>query len=510
MEVNRNFKILFFITLIIWAVSAAFPLNPDYDLWIRLIVGNSFISDGQVVLNDTFSYAPTHIWYDHEWGAGVIFASVKKFADLIKTNPIYLFAALKSFLIFLIGITAFLTVKIRNPKQSSPYQILYFLLPLFAVNMVYVPTVRSQMFTFLFFALWLFVLESYRIKQDRFLLFVLPVTMIFWGNIHGGCLSGIGLLFLYAVGEFLNGKNPFPYLITLLLCFAALLVNPYGIGYIKFLFSAGTLEREWIFEWQSPFAVPFLHLKFIIFFVFMSAVSVLRGILTKFDLNGYDKTKILTVGVTSLAAICFTKLTPFFAVTSAVFMFDDVYFVLKKIRFPKPLTNPCNKAVYGIILLTALGAVNMFKTQSPVNIRKYPYMPVRFLKENKINGNLFTDIAYGSFCIYKLFPQNRIFMDGRYEEVYDPKLLLVMKDFIRQEGDNPNSVINDFPTDIVLLNIPFKNFVLPAEKALKENQWKEIYSDGFWKIYTRPDYELKNIRKIKFNPKDTLNTMFEN
>lgn len=509
MEVSKNFKILFFITLIIWAISSAFPINPDYDLWIRLIVGNSFISDGQIALHDIYSYAPTHIWYDHEWGAGVIFAVINKFADLIQTNPVYLFAALKSLLIFLIGMTTFLTVKIRNPEQSSPYQILYFVLPLFAVNMVYSPTVRSQMFTFLFFALWILVLEKYRIKQNGFLLVILPFTMIFWGNIHGGCLSGIGLLLLYSIGEFLNRKNPIPYLITLLLCFAALLINPYGIEYVRFLFFAGTLEREWISEWQSPFAAPFLHFKFVVFFVFMSAVTILRGISTHFDINKYDKTKLLTVGVTSIAGICFIKLTPFFAITSAIFMFDDIYFVFKKIKFVKPLTNPCNKAVYGIILITAFEAVNLFKTQSPVNIRKYPYMPVRFLKENRISGNLFTDIAYGSFCIYKLYPQNKIFMDGRYEEVYAPELLLIMKDFIRQEGSNPNAVIKDFPTDIILLNIPSQNIILPAEKALIEHNWKEIYYDGFWKIYVNPEYKLNNINKIKFNPKYTLDKMFD-
>ena len=508
MEVNKNFKILFFITLLIWSVSAAFPLNPDYDLWIRLIVGNSFISEGQVYLRDMFSYTPTHIWYDHEWGAGVIFACVMKFADIIKTNPVYMFAALKSFLIFLIAVITFMTVIIRNPKQSSPYQILYFILPLFAVNMVYSPTIRSQMFTFLFFALWIFILESYRIKQNYFLLLILPLTMIFWGNIHGGCLSGIGLLLIYTTGEFLNRKNPVPYILAILLCLSSLLINPYGTAYIKFLFEAGTLEREWISEWQSPFATPFLHLKFITFFVFLSAVTILRGISTHFDLNKYDKTKLLAVGITALAGIFFVKFTPFYAITAAIFMFDDVYFVLKKIKTGKSLLNPCNKAVYGILLLTALGTVNLYKTQSPVNLKKYPYMPAEFLKENRIKGNLFTDITYGSFCIYKLFPQNKIFMDGRYEEVYDPKLLIIMKDFIRQEGRNPNSVINDFPTDIVLLDIPVRNMAVPAEKALRENKWKEIYYDGFWKIYINPEYKLKNINKVRFNPKNTSDKMF--
>ena len=173
------------------------------------------------------------------------------------------------------------------------------------------------------------------------------------------------------------------------------------------------------------------------------------------------------------------------------------------------IANPQNKAVYASILLLSLGAISLSRGQIPINLKKYPYLPVQFLKENKISGNLYTDMTYGGFCIYKLFPQNKIFMDGRYEEVYNPKLLISMKDFAKQEGENPNAVINDFPTDIVLLNLPEQNIVLPAEKSLRENNWKEIYSDSFWKIFVKPDYPIKHLKMPDFNLKKTLDTMFD-
>lgn len=509
MEENKSFKILFFITLFIWAVGMIYPINPDYDLWMRLISGNSFLSSGHVILKDIFSYSPTHIWLDHEWGTSIIFAFIFKLAQNLNVNPIYAFATLKSFLIFLIGLTAFLTVKIKNPKQSSPYQILYFVLSLFAVNMVYASTVRSHMFTFLFFAIWLLILELYRKKENKFLLFLLPFLMLFWGNIHGGCLSGIGILILYSIGEFLNKKSPVPYLISLFACLAMLFINPYGFDYVKFIFEAGTMNRGWISEWQSPFITPLFHIKFIAFFLFIVIISIIQGFSTKFDIKNCDKTKLLTIAVTAVLGVCFTKLTPFFAISAAVFMFDDIYSVLKKANILSPVINPYNKAVYGIILLLALGSINLLKGHSPINLKKYPYMPVQFMKDNKISGNLFTDMTYGSFCIYKLFPQNKIFMDGRYEEVYNPDLLLTMKDFMRQEGKNPNAVINDFPTDIVLLNLPFRNVVLPAEKSLKELKWKEIYADNFWKIYVKPDYPIKELKKSEFDTKNALKTLFD-
>ena len=45
----------------------------DYDLYARLIVGEHFFSTGWISYKDFLSYTPTHTWYDHEWGASLIF-----------------------------------------------------------------------------------------------------------------------------------------------------------------------------------------------------------------------------------------------------------------------------------------------------------------------------------------------------------------------------------------------------------------------------------------------------
>jgi len=502
-------EILFFTTLILWVFALAYSANPDYDLWSRLIAGNHFLSYGKLMLHDIFSYTPTHIWIDHEWGSGIVFSLLLKLSENINVNPINTFLFFKTLLVFLIIFFTFLTVKIREPKFSTPYQILYFALSLFAANMVYSSTVRCHMFTFLFFVLWLFILELYRKKQNNLLLAILPISMVLWGNLHGGCLSGTGLLLIYSAGEFLNKKNPFPYLITAIFSFLALLINPYGTDYVRFLFEAGTMARPWITEWQSPFLTPILHVKFILFFLFMMIVCLTGIISAKFDIKNCDKTKFFTLTATAMLSASFIKLIPFFVISASVFMFDDVYKTLKRIKAFSFFTNPENKVVYAVIIILSLGSISSAQGQIPINLKKYPHTPVQFIKENKISGNLFTDMTYGSFCVYKLFPQNRIFMDGRYEEVYNPDLLITMKNFIKQEGENPDAVIKDFQTDIVLLNIPVSGIILPAEKSLKKMKWKEIYSDSFWKIYVRPDYPIKNFKQIDFNPKNTMNTMFD-
>ena len=52
--------------------------NYDFDLFARLDVGEHFLKTLQIWKKDPFSYTPTHLWYDHEWGSGVIFYAFLK------------------------------------------------------------------------------------------------------------------------------------------------------------------------------------------------------------------------------------------------------------------------------------------------------------------------------------------------------------------------------------------------------------------------------------------------
>ena len=46
----------------------------DMDYWARLLQGNAFFELGHILKADIFSYTPTHIWLDHEWGSSIIFS----------------------------------------------------------------------------------------------------------------------------------------------------------------------------------------------------------------------------------------------------------------------------------------------------------------------------------------------------------------------------------------------------------------------------------------------------
>ena len=70
---------LFYITLFLLILVFSTTANYfDFDLWARLIAGMGVIEGGHVLTSDFLSYTPVHTWWDHEWGAGVIFYAVLK------------------------------------------------------------------------------------------------------------------------------------------------------------------------------------------------------------------------------------------------------------------------------------------------------------------------------------------------------------------------------------------------------------------------------------------------
>lgn len=487
---KNHYKILFFITLIFLCIASTLPLRADYDLWARLIAGMSVVESGVVLKQDIFSYTPVHAWIDHEWGASVVIYLFAKAAEFFGVAKIYTLAVLQVLLTFLIYLSIFFTLQLKSDKKYSEYSIILFLFVIFASNAVFASTVRCHLFSFLFFTVWLFLLEYYRITGKKLPLAILPIIMLFWGNIHGGCLSGLGILAIYAIGECLNKKNPLPYLITLLFSFGVLFINPYGAEYVKFLFFAGTMARKYISEWQPTFSLGLQTIKFQIYFVLISIVILTNVIKNKANFVFADKTKLLLIVSTAAVALLHAKLIPFFVITSSIFLYEEILALLGKIKFFRTANAPENKFTYAVILLFCLLNINSYKYE--ISNNDYPYDAVNFIKANEIKGNLFVDMTYGSYCAYKLFPQNKIFMDGRYEEVYAPSLLLEIRDFLRQEPLNSESVLRKYETQIVLLK-KYNSFQkMKVVDFLNKNKWRNIYEDNFWLVFISPEYPLNN------------------
>ena len=171
--------------------------NYDFDLWARLIAGMGVIEGHQVLKTDFLSYTPTHTWWDHEWGSGVIFYLVLKF---LGPYSLIILQAIFTTCIFV------LVSKIVKMKYNvMPYCIFIYVFAIMALNQNFSSPVRCHMFSFLLFTIFIYILELARRGKPK-LLILIPFLTILWNNVHGGVVSGLGLIGMFALGEFLNQK----------------------------------------------------------------------------------------------------------------------------------------------------------------------------------------------------------------------------------------------------------------------------------------------------------------
>ena len=490
-------KNLFIITLFILSMGICCVSNcfPDNDLWARLIAGAHIVEKLSILKYDFLSYTETHPWYDHEWGASIFFYLALKYFG--HSGLILLKGLLAGLTLFF----SYKTVEIRKPQSTIPYNITYFaIMFLVALNNLG-PTTRCLMFTCVFFSIFMYILECARAGKKK-LLILLPFLMILWSNIHGGCMSGIGLIGIYIVGEFLN-KNTFKeYIYTLIACLLSLFINPYGLEYVKFIFFATTMNREMITEWRSAFIVRNLNLfiRYKLYLVAMLLTQIVYIVKNKINYEKLDKTKLLIILAMAYLSVTHIRHHTFFIFAAGTLLYDEFYSLfnalMTKIKEKLNITNNENiksfvlakeVIIYFILLIISIPPLVASNKEIRITETKYPRYAIEFLKINNIGGNLLTSFNWGSYAAYKLYPLNLISMDGRYEEVYDPNLLIDINNF-NMIKDDWDKILKKYKTDVMIIDTEYPIYL----KLQNDPNWELVFSNNIAGVFVPKDKVKEN------------------
>ena len=129
---------------------------------------------------------------------------------------------------------------------------------------------RPQLMTFLFSSLFFFVIYLYLAKRIK-VLWVLPLIMIIWVNSHGGFIIGAGILPIVAILEYMSchikrrdKSHIRSMFIWTCITEASMLINPYGINLLVFIYKTLSLPRS-ITEWEPVSLLDLSYLRFKIF-----------------------------------------------------------------------------------------------------------------------------------------------------------------------------------------------------------------------------------------------------
>ena len=499
---RRVFYVLSALALV-YAFLAGLHTVSDFDLGWQMATGRWVVQHHQVPSVDVLSFTAQGQPWIYPVGAGIIFYAAYLLGGFALISWIGAVACC--------GTVALLLR--RNSAVGAGIAILG--VPLIA----YRTTPRADMFTVVLFAAFLSLLwENYQTGRAR--LWILPLLMVAWVNLHFGFSSGLGLMAAYVLTELLEtifGAERRRAAIERLrrasgwlACTAAVtLINPWGWGLYRALMRqqrANTAQQYWISEWTSLS----LHWSAV------SSVFALRGTKGAIYL-------MLAIGlVAGVVALLRAQLG------AAMLLLGSMYPAVHYVRMAAVFT--CIVVVVGgpvlasaldglgahirmgrirwlvasvpVVLLVGLGLLRCFdlvtnrpsaRTDEAIfGPGLSPWFPARaaeFVNREKLPGEIFNTYDGGGYLDWALGPERLTYVDGR-DTLFGVSRLQLGSSLLTSPSDSPvwEEQIKRYDINTVFLSLggSYNQFKLVRLKDFcNSKHWSPVYLDEVAAVFVR-------------------------
>jgi hypothetical protein len=476
---------IFFVVLFLGLFLMTLRPIADPDFWWHLRTGQLIFQTHAIPHTDPFSYTKTGAaWITHEWLSEMLIFGLFRLGG---------YGLLIFFFSILIS-AAFLFSYKRSPAETRPF-VAGFVLVLAAISSAPTWGVRPQMISLFITSLFLFLLDAYRREGKYLFLIPLPVITLLWVNLHAGYLIGLALISIYILGglieifltEFRNcektGNMPTIKSILILVgflvaCILAALANPNGIKIIIYPFQTlvSPSMQQFIQEWFSPDFHQLIWQPFACLILALIGASMVSR-------KSVSPTNILLSLLLGYAALRSMRNIPLFTIAIIPVLSEQIG-SLVKIPPERPAQSRMFRLLvpillFCLVLVVSLRFVQVVRAQSRTEIENFPKAAVDWLLENKPQGNLFNSYSWGGYLIWRMYPEYRVYIDGR-ADLYGDKFIFDYTTVFRAEPGWENKLIGQ-AVKVVLIESD-----APLSSMLRQSQgWQIAYTDRISTIFIR-------------------------
>ncbi|MBZ5654734.1 MAG: hypothetical protein LAO56_05590 [Acidobacteriia bacterium] len=392
----------------------------DPDLWWHLRTGQWIVETGRIPHSDPFSFTRLgQPWVSHEWLSEVVFYETWKHAGASGLMVVSAIVTTAGFMLLYLRCPG-------NPHWAAAATAMGALASAPAWG------VRPQMFTFALASLLLWLLE--RGQERPWLLVSIPPMFLLWLNLHAGFALGPALMLAYGFGllvEVAIGDTRWReawlilgrLLVLVLACVALVPLNPSGVQLYRYPFDTlrSTGMRSFIVEW---FSTNFHELRFIPFLILLllllAALAHMRAPL--------QARRLVPLVLTTLLALDAVRHIPIFVLLAIPVLVAGLAGPLSVTGehdlFPAARVRPMFNGL-AVVLMAGFALVRwggLARGQGAAEAQQFPVKAVEALRSRDLGGQIFAYYDWGGYTIYRLYPQYRVFVDGR-ADLYGDDLL---------------------------------------------------------------------------------------
>jgi len=504
LNTRRLLTVVLFLGIFVMALRAV----ADNDLWWHLAAGDWIRANGSVPRVDPFSHTVAgQTWIEPGWLPDVLMSHIfERFS----------YAGLG----VLLGCLVTAALAINYVVSDAHPFVRAFATLLGAITSALYWTMRPHLFSFLFFAITLWILAQHR-RGRRRVVWLLPPLMLLWANCHGAWISGLIAIACYVLGETLERAavsdqrsaiseqqapratqhgswRPLLELIAATaLSLPLLAVNPHGLALLRYPFTTINLGalQEHIQEWASPNFHLVQTKPFLCMLLLVVAALALAGRRPRFaDLFTLLAFTYLALSAVRHIALWALVAAPLLATYGQAAFLNAWRALVRRypalgklsLRESAAAPRPALAAAHWLLVL-ALLAAGVYKAQQPlsdafnekVQAEHFPAGAVAYLQSHELAGEMYNTYNWGGYLLWKLYPGRRVFIDGR-TDLYGDAFIQRWQD-VAEAKPGWEETLREYHVGYMIIEA---DSFLSRYLALLPD-WEEKYRDDVAMIYAR-------------------------
>ncbi len=439
-------------------------LEPDV-FW-HLKTGQVILETGRLVQTNLFSSTfPDQPWHNMEWLFQVVIALCHKAFGWGGVMGLKLILVLAMAAV----LTRTLLRRAADPLLAAAVAV--FVLALMRPRL----TERPHLVTYLIFALLVWVVER-RGAEGR-PLWVLPPLFALWSNVHPELSLGLVYLGATVAGDWLDGRRggaalPAGALRRRLLALgastAATLANPEGWRVL--LLPLGLVDpavRIVEFRHSTPTGEP-------LFFALAGAVAAL-ALLRR---AGRSWSSLLPLAARGVVGAVYVRAAALFALAAAPFVHEGLAWLAR--GGSPPARRRIVRAAAGATALVALGWAFVLDRGTPYrwgygpDEELFPAAAANFILASGPPPNLFHHYNVGGYLIFRLYPRQGVFQDGR-----GPYPAAFLRSMERHDRESLRRLFGEYRVNSALVSTAEAGLLFPAA------EWGLVFWDPGYAVLVR-------------------------
>ncbi len=275
---------------------------------------------------------------------------------------------------------------------------------------------RPHLFSWLMLAIWLPQMDKLARGETKNI-WQFPLMMLLWANLHGGFIVGLLVWVAYAVGGWFDKSAREAWKRVLLAGAASVavtFVNPSGAGLWRNV--VGHVGDSALMALQIDWRSPDFHSVNAWPFLFLLGLLLLSRARADKSLTGGQS--FLLAGMTAFALVSVRNI-PFFVIACVPLLGYSLP-QLKVDSLLRATQSGLRGAVWPMVATLIVVGLTRFGVPLDAGRMGNTFDPARFpvgaadwLEENPQVGNVFNEFTWGGYLLFRLWPEQRVFIDGQ-------------------------------------------------------------------------------------------------